>query len=104
MHSIYLDAREWLSSERISLMTPAEEGGCCRLLCYDLVNNGLPDDDDKLAALSRLGDAWFNTSAQIIRPCFASLRIRPGFISSPLVQMVREKYAIWSKKGKKGGA
>jgi uncharacterized protein YdaU (DUF1376 family) len=63
---------EWLSSKNISLMTPAEEGGYIRLLCYQWNDPRctLPDDDPELAVLSRLGAAWQEGSGERIRKCF----------------------------------
>lgn len=52
--------KDWLSSTDISLMTPEQEGAYIRLICHmwDDEDCSLPDDDQKLAQLSRLGDRW----------------------------------------------
>lgn len=57
----------WLSSTDISLMTPAEEGAYIRLLCHAWLQDdcGIPDDDDALAVLSRLGRAWKKSAPKI---------------------------------------
>ena len=49
---------EWLSSQDIMLMTPSQEGAYIRLLFIAWLSDdcGLPDDDEQLASLSRLGD------------------------------------------------
>jgi uncharacterized protein YdaU (DUF1376 family) len=65
---------DWLSSSRITLMTPAEEGAYIRLLayCWDSEDCTLPDDDEQLAKLSRLGEQWLSYApgANAVRNCF----------------------------------
>lgn len=63
---------DWLSSASIEAMTPAEEGAYTRLLCraWQQADCGLPNDDEALARLSRLGQAWFAGSGAKIRQCF----------------------------------
>jgi len=65
-------ANDWLGSTQIMLMTPAEEGAYIRLLAiaWNDPDCCLPNDDEKLAKLSRLGEAWLNGSGAIIRKCF----------------------------------
>ena len=52
---LYVD--DWLSSTAIDLMTAAEERGYLRLLlhCWKAEDCGIPDDDDVLARLAKLG-------------------------------------------------
>jgi hypothetical protein len=49
---------DWLSSPKISTMTPAEEGAYIRLLAYTWNDPDctIPNDDASLAILSRLGE------------------------------------------------
>lgn len=94
---------DWLSSTRIALMTPAEEGGYIRLLCHDWTNDGIPNDDDQLAALSRLGDAWFNGSAQVLKACFSNHPAKVGFLTNPRLQDERQKQAEWREAKRDGG-
>jgi hypothetical protein len=61
-------------------MTPAEEGAYIRLLGYDWMNDGLPDNDEQLAALSRLGEGWFKGSGTRLRECFP---LRDGKLHNP---------------------
>ena len=60
---------DWLASPTVLLMTPAQEGAYIRLLCYCWAeeNSSLPDDDNQLAILSRLGEQAFNTSSSVFR-------------------------------------
>ena len=63
--------KDWLTDDKVLAMTPAEEGGYWRLLCIAWINNGtLPDDDNQLASLSRLGKQWYKGSGDKIRKCF----------------------------------
>lgn len=61
----------WLASSRIASMTPAQEGGYIRLLCYawNSDDGGLPDDDAELSALSRLNGQWDTLGAKV-KACF----------------------------------
>jgi uncharacterized protein YdaU (DUF1376 family) len=63
---------DWLSSTRIALLTPTEEGALIRLLCHawNEPDCSLPDDDATLAKLSRLGRQWHKGSGAKIRAMF----------------------------------
>ena len=65
---------DWLSSADILVMTSAQEGAYFRLLCIAWMSDdcGLPDDDEALATLSRLGPEWFNGGGTIVRNKFFS--------------------------------
>jgi uncharacterized protein YdaU (DUF1376 family) len=82
---------DWLSSTKIALMTPAEEGAFWRLLCHAWNDPGcnLPADDATLAALSRLGSAW-KRSGPRIRECFQADPSRPGTIFNSVQRASRE--------------
>lgn len=96
-------AAQWLASTSFLSMTPADRGGLFMLLLLDWLDNGIPDDDQRLSELSGLDDAWFNGSAQMIRPYFAPLRIKPGYISNPTLQSERQRYMNWVSGSQKGG-
>ncbi len=91
---------DWLSSPKITLMTPAEEGAYIRLLCYDWMNDGLPDNDEQLAALSRLGEGWFKGGGTRLRECFP---LRDGKLHNPRLDEERQKQEIWRRKSQEGG-
>jgi uncharacterized protein YdaU (DUF1376 family) len=63
---------DWLSSRAITAMTAAEERGYLRLLLYSWNEDdcGLPDDDETLALLSKLGNAWYGKSGAVVRAQF----------------------------------
>lgn len=67
---LYVD--DWLGSNHIEMMTPAQEGAYIRLLCraWNSPDCGLPDDDEILAKYSRLGSRWRGKSAELVRKCF----------------------------------
>jgi uncharacterized protein YdaU (DUF1376 family) len=63
-----LDPGDWLCSENIRAMTPAQEGAYIRLLCYAWLNDySLPADERALAKLSRLGRSWVKNRAEILK-------------------------------------
>lgn len=86
---------DWLSSSRVRLMTPAERGAYIDLLAYDWADDGIPNDDDKLASLSGLGDTWFNGSAQVLKACFVNHPAKVGFLTNVRLQQVRLEYLEW---------
>ncbi|MGE5571104.1 MAG: hypothetical protein ACM3S5_18875 [Rhodospirillales bacterium] len=92
----------WLSSKDILLMTPAEEGAYIRLLALEWLEPdcGLPDDDEELAILSRLGEAWAGKSGKKIR---AKFRAEGGRLFNDRLLEEREKQAEWSRKSSAGG-
>lgn len=63
---------DWFGSQSIMLMTLEEEGAYLRLLLHAWASGDctLPDDDQALSVLSRLGQKWFDGSGEKIRRCF----------------------------------
>lgn len=90
---------DWLSSPRIMLMTPAEEGAYIRLLCICWMKGHLPDDDNLLAQLSRLNKGWFDSSDKI-RSCFTN---RNGKLYNERLSKERGKQLKWRRKSREGG-
>ena len=90
---------DWLSSKNIMLMTPEQEGAYIRLLAYSWPD-GLPDDDDQLATLSRLNEGWFKGGSQIIRKHFVK---RNGKLFNPRLILERQKQIEWRVKCRAGG-
>ena len=58
---------DWLGSQNIELMTPAEEGGYIHLLAraWNSCDCSIPDNDEILATLSRLNGGWKDSSKKI---------------------------------------
>lgn len=93
---------DWLSSPKVTMMTPAQEGAYIRLLCFDWDNNGIPDDDAAMAQLSRLGTEWEN-SQKILRSCFGPHPHRVGFLTNRRLQKERLKQKEFRKERSKSG-
>ncbi len=91
---------DWLKSDKITLMTPAEEGAYIRLLAYDWTNEGLPDDDEKLAILSRLGTKGWKASSSTLRCCFT---LCDGKLRNSRLLLERKKQKEWSNKCRRAG-
>lgn len=83
---------DWLSSTRIATMSPAQEGAFLRLLLHAWGDPDctLPDNDAKLAALSRLGSDWEKFGAEV-RACFVADQQRPGRIYNEKQRGIRAK-------------
>ena len=62
LHWFPVYVEKWLASVEIAQMDPAQEGAYFRLLCQawgkGVDHPSLPDDDEKLAKLSRLHGRW----------------------------------------------
>jgi len=58
---------DWLGSQNIACMTPAEEGAYIHLLAlaWNSSDCTLPDNDEMLAQLSRLNGSWLISSQKI---------------------------------------
>ncbi len=96
---------DWLSSTPITLMTPAQEGGYVRLLIHEWEDDdcGLPDDNEKLAVLSRLGEAWLNGGSTVVRDRFVPHPTIPGKIINPRLYEEWKKSVNWREKSSEGG-
>lgn len=96
--------KDWLSSPKIAMMTPAEEGAYLRLLCYcwDDIDCSIPNDSLMLARLSRLHDFWTN-SEQIILSCFVDHPTKIGYLTNMRLQKELQKQKNWRKKCSEAG-
>ncbi len=98
---------DWLSSTNIALMNPAQEGAYIRLLCYawNDPDCSIPNSDEKLSALSRLGSDW-NIHGSQVKECFEPhpekkdrlINSKLYFVRSEMLEYQRTKSAA----GKKG--
>jgi uncharacterized protein YdaU (DUF1376 family) len=93
---------DWLSSTHIMLMTPAQEGAYIHLLAiaWNSDDCGLPSNDNELAVLSRLGEAWFNGNGTVVKRCFKQKGTR--LYNERLLQE-RKKQDEWREKSRQGG-
>ena len=96
---------DWLSSPNVAMMTPEQEGAYIRLLCYAWADPdcSLPDDDEVLAKLSRLGEGWFNGGSTVVRKCFNQHPTKPERLFNQRLMKEREKQEEWRKKSIEGG-
>lgn len=94
---------DYLSSPRVETMSLTYQGAYVRLLCYDWLNDGIPDDDDQLANLSRLGEDWCKGGYKMVKPCFNQHPTKVGFLTNARLQKEREKQAGWKQKSSDGG-
>lgn len=95
-------ANDWLADINVTMMSPAQEGAYIRLLCYAWKDPdcSLPDDDDQLAILSRLGEGWLKGGSTVVRKCFnqsGSRLVHEG------LKEIRNKHLEWSNKSREGG-
>jgi uncharacterized protein YdaU (DUF1376 family) len=97
--------KDWLSSPKVQLMTPAQEGAYVRLLCYcwDSGDCSLPDDDAELSILSRLGEGWFNGGSTVVRKCFIPHPDKLGYLTNQRILEEAKKQEAWKKKSADGG-
>jgi len=92
---------DWLSSTHIMLMTPEQEGAYIRLLAIEWQSEdcGLPDNDEELSILSRLGEGWF-VGSEKIRSCFF---VKDGRLFNQRLLDERKKQDDWIKKSEDAG-
>jgi uncharacterized protein YdaU (DUF1376 family) len=92
----------WLSSQDIMLMTPAQEGAYIRLLSIAWLSEdcGLPDDDEALARLSRLGEEWFKGGYNLVKTKFQPKGNR---LYNLRLLEERKKQEQWREKSVEGG-
>ncbi len=96
---------DWLSSLKITMMTPAEEGAYIRLLSYAWADPdvSIPDDDETLAKLSRLGEEWFKGSSTTLRACFVPHPKKPGRLVNLRLLQEHKRQQQWRAKCRAGG-
>lgn len=96
---------DWLSSTHISLMTPAEEGAYIRLLCYawNDPDCSIPDNDETLSVLSRLGEGWLKGGSRVVRKCFQPHPTILGKLINIRLLKEKKKQSLWREKSSDGG-
>lgn len=96
---------DWLSSTKIALMTPAQEGAYLRLLCHawNDPDCSIPDDDNQLAILSRLGEDWFKGGSQMVKVCFEPSPHQNGRLVNLRLLKEKQKQELWKEKSSIGG-
>lgn len=92
----------FLGSSRVMLMAPDSVGGYVFLLAaaWNSADCGLPNDDEKLAVLSRLGSRWGDECGKEIRACLFEYE---GKMYSRRLLCVRKAQIERREKAKKAG-
>lgn len=102
-------ASDWLGSNHRAMMTLQEQGAYVNLLARQWSDPtcSLPDDDEALACLSELGEAWLKGSSTTLRKCFPKHPVLDARIANPKLLTLREEKDEWvakcSEAGKKSG-
>lgn len=93
---------DFLGSTKVMLMSPDSMGGYAVLLftAWNTVDCGLPNEDQKLSILSRLGERWFNGCSTEIRPCFF---LYEGRLYNRRLLLERKKQVERREKARKAG-
>jgi len=89
---------DWLSSQRVALMSLEEEGAYIRLLSFCWQHGSIPSDPEKIACL--IGKGASTTLATTLATMF-----EPGGngLIHPRLEDEREKQKIWREKSTEGG-
>ena len=97
--------KEWLSSGRITMMTPEQEGVFIRLLLHQWEDPTctLPDDDAKLAILSRLGERWLKVGSTSVKGAFVKHPTLPHRIYNERLYRERIKQEKFREQCKYAG-
>lgn len=89
---------DWLSSQRVQLMTLEEEGAYIRLLAYCWLHGSLPADPEKLARL--IGKGASTTLATTVATMF---KADGDKLVHERLEEEREKQELWRRKSSLGG-
>ena len=103
--SFPLYASDWLGSNRRAMMSLDQQGGYMNLLCRQWSDPtcSLPDDDDALAKLSEMGEAWMKGSSYLVRACFPKHPELEGRIAHPKLLKIKAEREVWKAKCRRGG-
>jgi len=90
---------EWLACPLIMRMKPAQEGAYIRLINIDWVEDGLLDDIDVIARLSRIS----KKQVEFIMTKWIPHPRKPGFLTHPRCEKERKKQRAFRRKKSKSG-
>lgn len=96
---------EWLSSAAVICMSLAEQGAYVRLLCYCWSSQeaAIPDDDTRLAAMSGMGEGWFNGGSHLVRKCFEPHPNQKGMLTNKRLFEIWNERVEWKEKSAAAG-
>lgn len=92
---------DYLSSQRVSLMTLEEEGAYIRLLCYCWQSGAIPSDPEKIARL--IGKGASTTLATTLATMFQPHASDPALLVNDRLDQERAKQQQWREKSASGG-
>lgn len=92
---------EWLSSQRVSLMTLEEEGAYIRLLCYCWQHGSIPVDTEKCAKL--IGKGGSTTVARVVQAMFQHDPLDDSRLIHDRLEVELAKQDEWRRKSSEGG-
>lgn len=92
--------RDFMADRAVSAMTPEELGGYILLMCHAWESDGkLPNDDEMLARLSRLGDRW-PACERMVRAAFLN---EGDHLLQKRMAQERKAQALRHEQARKGG-
>jgi uncharacterized protein YdaU (DUF1376 family) len=93
---------DWLSSPKIAMMTPAQEGAYIRLLCYCWASGdcSLPNNETQLLTLSRLNNI---DDLRVVEKCFNQSPTDSTKLVHDRLILEAQKQHVWKQKSSAGG-
>jgi uncharacterized protein YdaU (DUF1376 family) len=92
---------DYLSSQRVQMMTLEEEGAYIRLLCYCWLHGTIPADLDMIARI--IGKGGSTTVARVVQAMFNQHPTNPALLVHERLETERKKQAAWREKSAEGG-
>lgn len=95
---------DWLSDERVIVMTPAQEGFYIRALCLCWRQGSIPEDDSVLALILAKGPTLpTKDDLRVVKVCFERVNGVDGRLQHGRLEIERKKQATWAEKSSAGG-
>jgi uncharacterized protein YdaU (DUF1376 family) len=92
---------DYLSSQRVQMMTLEEEGAYIRLLCYCWLHGTIPSDLDMIARI--IGKGGSTTLARVVQAMFNQHPTDPSLLVHDRLETERKKQLAWREKSAQGG-
>ena len=94
--------KDFLTDENVEVMSLEEQGAYRRLMDYEWLHQGLPNDIPSLAKMCRVTPARFKKLWPKIEVCFKKNRDGTR-LTHPRLKSERDKQDKWREKSRKGG-
>lgn len=95
-------ARDFIADMNVVAMSNEALGAYVRLLCHDWMENGLPNDDAILAALSGTRERWPEVREQVLK-CFNKTGGKKSKLVNPHLQSQRKQHRELRAKRRQSG-